>query len=92
MGAESIQKFLVMMTFDTNFWRKTMQKTQKARANLSFMFQCKECEATPQGKHEDHFELCTCGAIAVSGGPYPKINTIYPDSYRYYYGENEWEE
>ena len=80
------------MTFDTNFWRKTMQKTQKARANLSFMFQCKECEATPQGKHEDHFELCTCGAIAVSGGSYPKINTVYPDAYRYYYGENEWEE
>jgi len=69
-----------------------MSVTQKIKTNISFTFQCKECEATPQGKNEDHYELCNCGAIAVSGGLYPKINTVYPDAYRYHYGEGLWEE
>ena len=61
-----------------------MQKTQSDKANSDYIFQCRECGATPQGKHEDHYELCTCGSIAVSGGEYPKINTIHPDAYWYY--------
>jgi|TARA_Y100000310_G_scaffold345428_1_gene464845 hypothetical protein len=69
-----------------------MPATQRIKTNTSFTFQCKECKATPQGKSEDHYELCTCGAIAVSGGLYPKINTVYPDAYRYHYGEEIWEE
>lgn len=72
--------------------RNKMQKQQPRRGGSDFVFQCKECGATPQGKNEDHFELCNCGAIAVSGGMYPKINTVYPDAYRYYYGEETWEE
>ena len=64
-----------------------MQKTQNKKVNSDYIFQCRECGATPQGKHEDHYELCTCGSIAVSGGLYPKINTIHPDAYKYYLDE-----
>ena len=50
-------------------------------------FQCRECGATPQGKHEDHYELCGCGMIAVSGGEYPKVDALYPEAYKHYLEE-----
>jgi hypothetical protein len=89
MEAETIRKYLMMKMLSMNSWRNSMTEAQKIELESSFTFQCKECEATPQGKNEDHYELCTCGAIAVSGGLYPKINTVYPDAYRYHYGEKE---
>ena len=50
-------------------------------------FQCKECGATPQGKHEDHYELCNCGMIAVSGGEYPRVDALDPEAYKHYLEE-----
>lgn len=52
-------------------------------------FQCKECGATPQGKHEDHYELCNCGMIAVSGGEYPRVDALYPEIYTHYLDKEE---
>ena len=62
-----------------------MLNQQSFRRGSSFKFQCKECGDIPEGKNKDHFQSCSCGAIAVSGGLHPKIITLYLDAYRYVY-------
>ena len=82
MAVVITQRYPITMKLAMNTWRIT-------RMLNDYLFQCKECLATPRGKNEDHYEMCTCGAIAVSGGAYPKINTVYADAYRYYLDEEQ---
>ena len=52
-----------------------------------YTYKCKECGGTPQGRDEDHYELCSCGMIAVSGGEQPKVDTLQADAYKHYLDE-----